>query len=103
MIAQASAEMNASYAGESEKAKGELVSGNYFETLGVRPWRGRLFSQADDQNPGAHPVAVLSYDYWQRRFGGDPAIVGGKLILNNRPMTVSGSRLPAFMGLTSPR
>ena len=62
IIAQAGAEMNASYAGESEKAKGELVSGNYFETLGVQPWRGRLFSSADDQIPGAHPVAVLSYE-----------------------------------------
>jgi putative ABC transport system permease protein len=98
MIAQAGAEMNASYAGESEKAKGELVSGNYFEMLGVRPWRGRLFSQADDQTPGGHPVAVLSYDYWQRRFGGDPGIVGGKLILNNRPMTVVGVTPPGFYG-----
>ena len=51
MIAQAGAEMNASYAGQSEKARGEVVTGNYFETLGVRPWRGRLFSQADDRNP----------------------------------------------------
>jgi len=84
MIAQAGVEMNASYAGESEKARGGLVTGNYFETLGVQPWRGRLFSQADDRIPGAHPVAVLSYEYWQRRFGGDRGIVGGKLILNNR-------------------
>jgi predicted permease len=97
-IAQAGVEMNASYAGESEKARGELVTGNYFETLGVQPWRGRLFSQADDRNPGAHPVAVLSYEYWQRRFGGDPGIVGGKLILNNRPMTVVGITPPGFYG-----
>jgi predicted permease len=98
MVAQASVEMNASYAGESEKARGELVTGNYFETLGVRPWRGRLFSQADDRIPGANPVAVLSYEYWQRRFGGDPGIVGGKLILNNRPMTVVGITPPSFYG-----
>ena len=98
MIAQASAEMNASYAGESEKARGELVSGNYFETLGVQPWLGRLFTQADDRNPGGHPVAVLSYEYWQRRFGGDPGIVGGKLILNDRPMTVVGITPPGFYG-----
>ncbi len=98
MIAQAGVEMNASYAGESEKARGELVTGNYFETLGVQPWRGRLFSQADDRIPGAHPVAVLSYEYWQRRFGGDPGIVGGKLILNNRPMTVVGITPPGFYG-----
>ena len=64
----------------------------------MRPWRGRLFSQADDRIPGAHPVAVLSYEYWQRRFGGDPGIVGGKLILNNRPMTVIGITPPGFYG-----
>ncbi|MBA3543990.1 MAG: ABC transporter permease [Chthoniobacterales bacterium] len=98
MIAQAGAEMNAGYAGASDKAHGKLVTGNYFETLGVRPWLGRLFTQADDQIPGAHPVAVLSYEYWQRRFGGDPAMVGAKLILNNQPMTVVGITPPGFYG-----
>ena len=98
MLAQAGAEMNATFAGESEKARGELVSGNYFEVLGVRPWRGRLFSQADDEKPGAHPLAVLSYEYWQRRFGGDAQIVGRTLILNGRPMTVIGITPPGFYG-----
>ena len=98
IIAQAGAEMNAAYAGGSEKARGELVSGNYFKTLGVRPWLGRLFTQADDQKPGAHPVAVLSYQYWQRRFGGDPAVVGEKLILNNHPMIIVGITPPGFYG-----
>ena len=98
MIAQAGAEMNATFAGQSEKAKGELVTGNYFETLGVQPWRGRLFSQADDQKPGAHPVAVLSYEYWQRRFGGESQIVGSTLVLNGRPMTVIGITPPRFYG-----
>ena len=98
ILAQAGVEMNASYAGQSEKARGELVSGNYFETLGVQPWLGRLFTQADDKTPGAHPVAVLSYEYWQRRFGGDPAIVGSELILNNHPVTVIGVTPPGFYG-----
>ncbi len=98
MLAQAGAEMNATFAGKSEKAKGELVSGNYFETLGVQPWRGRLFSQADDRQPGAHPVAVLSYEYWQRRFGGDPGIVDKSLILNGRAMTIIGITPPGFYG-----
>ena len=98
LLAQAGAEMNATYNGQSEKARGELVSGNYFETLGVRPWRGRLFTQADDRILGAHPVVVLSYDYWQRRFAGDPGIVGRKLILNNHPMTVVGVTPPGFYG-----
>jgi predicted permease len=98
MVAQAGAEMNAAYNGESEKARGELVTGNYFQTLGVRPWLGRLFTPTDDRTPDAHPIAVLSYDYWQRRFGGDPAIVGRKLILNNHPMTVIGISPPGFYG-----
>lgn len=98
VLAQAGAEMNASYSGQSEKARGELVSGNYFETLGVQPWLGRLFTQADNKNPGAHPVAVLSYEYWQRRFGGDPTIVGGSLILNDHPTTVIGVTPPGFYG-----
>ncbi len=98
LLAQAGAEMNATYAGESEKARGELVSGNYFETLGVQPWLGRLFSSADDRTPGAHAVAVLSYDYWQHRFGGDAGVVGAKVILNDRPMTVIGVTPPNFYG-----
>lgn len=98
IFAQAGAEMNASYNGEGEKTRGELVSGNYFETLGVQPWLGRLFTQADDRVPDAHPVAVLSYDYWQRRFGGDRSIVGRKLTLNNHPMTVIGVSPPGFYG-----
>ena len=59
-----------------EPAVGELVSGSYFEVLGVKPHIGRLFSRDDDVNPGAHPLVVLSYRYWQRRFGGDPSIIG---------------------------
>ncbi|HMJ07057.1 MAG TPA: ABC transporter permease [Chthoniobacterales bacterium] len=98
ILAQASTELNASYAGQSEQAHGELVSGNYFETLGVQAWRGRLFTPADDRTPGAHPVAVLSYGYWQRRFGGDPAIIGGKLILNDHPVTIIGVTPPRFYG-----
>ena len=98
ILAQAGAELNATYEGESEKARGKLVSGNYFETLGVQPFLGRLFTPADDLQPGAHPVAVLSYDYWQRRFGGDPSIVGGKIILNDHPMTVIGVTPPGFYG-----
>ncbi len=98
ILAQAGAELNATYGEKSEKARGELVSGNYFETLGVQPWLGRLFTPADDRIPGAHPVAVLSYPYWQRRFGGDRSIVGGKLILNGHPVTVIGITPPGFYG-----
>jgi predicted permease len=89
---------NASYGGQSEHAGGELVSGNYFETLGVRPFLGRLIGPEDDRVPGAHPVAVLSYGYWQRRFGSDPSIVGKNIILNEHPIRVIGIAPPGFYG-----
>ena len=54
----------------------EIVSGSYFPVLGVRPALGRLIGEADDLQPNAHPVVVLSYDYWRTRLGADPSIVG---------------------------
>ena len=59
--------------GQAERVDGELVIGNYFDVLGVRRALGRLFTPDDDQTPGGHPLAVLAYDYWMRRFAGDPA------------------------------
>src|SRR5437773_4890012 len=75
-----------------------MVSGNYFGTLGVQPFLGRLIGPEDDRTPGAHPVAVLSYGYWQRRFGGDPAVVGKDIILNNHPIRVIGVTPSGFYG-----
>jgi predicted permease len=89
---------NASYGGQTERATGEMVSGNYFETLGVEPFLGRLIGPEDDRTPGAHPVAVLSYGYWQRRFGSDPAIVGKDTLLNNNPIRIIGIAPPGFYG-----
>ena len=89
---------NASYDGQSEHVGGELVSGNYFETLGVQPFLGRLIGPEDDLLPGGHPVAVLSYGYWQRKFGSDPAIVGKDIILDNHPIQVIGVSPPRFYG-----
>ncbi len=57
--------------GPAEQVDGELVSGNYFEVLGVQPHLGRLFTDLDER-ADVNRVAVLSYGYWQRRFGGDP-------------------------------
>ena len=91
-------DFNATYAGQSEQATGEMVSVNYFEVLGVRPWVGRLFTQEDDRVPGAHPVAILSYGYWQSRFGGDPFIIGKQILLDTKPMTVIGVTPPNFYG-----
>jgi len=81
---------------QPELANAELVSGNYFETLGVRPALGRLFVQSDDVVQGANPVAVLSFASWQRRFGSDPAILNQAVFINGRAFTVIGVVQPGF-------
>jgi putative ABC transport system permease protein len=85
--------------GQTERADGELVSGNYFEVLGVRPALGRVFSQEDDRAPGAHQVVVLSHAYWTRRFSADPAILNKSLTVNGNPMTVIGVSREGFRGV----
>ena len=77
-------------------ARTELVSGNYFDVLGVRPAAGRLFVEGDDVNPNANPVVVLSYGYWQRRFGSDPSVVGQSVLINGHPFTILGVAAPNF-------
>ena len=84
--------------GEPEQVASQIVGGGYFEMLGVEPFHGRLFGPEDDVTPGAHPVAVLSYRFWQRRFGGDSAILGETLQLNRQPFTVIGIAPPGFEG-----
>lgn len=98
VIARSGVSFNASYGGQSEHASGEIVSGNYYDVLGVRPWVGRLLSPEDDRTPGAHPVVVLSYGYWKVRFAGDPSIVGKQILLDAQPMTVIGVSAPGFFG-----
>src|SRR5262247_148503 len=68
----------------------ETVSGNYFSMLGVEPKLGRLFRREEGEKPGADPIVVLSYDYWQRKFGGDPSVVGKAMNINGHPFTVVG-------------
>jgi predicted permease len=83
----------------TETVKGGLVSGNFFQVLKVTPWRGRLLTDADDQKPGGHPVAVLGYGLWKRTFGSDPGIVNRKIVLNKHPYTVIGVAPPQFYGI----
>ncbi len=86
--------------GGTERADSELVSGNYFQALGVRPALGRVFSpEADDRIYKGHPSVVLSYRYWVSRFAGDPKIVGQKILVNQYPMEVVGVAPPGFTGL----
>ena len=83
--------------GQADIASGQAVSGNYFAGLGVQPAVGRLFTDEDDK-AGAGPIAVLSHRYWQKRFGGDAAIVGKQINLNNVPFTVVGVSAQGFDG-----
>ncbi len=76
---------------------GRLVSGNYFDVLGVAARIGRTFTASDDRTGGA-PVVVISYDYWARRYGRDPKAVGSQLRLNSSPFTVVGVTRPGFFG-----
>ena len=85
--------------GQSERVNGNLVTGNYFDVLGVRPAIGRLFTAVDDRTPGAHAVVVLSYGYWQRRFGADPSVLDQTLTLNGHAMTIVGVSGRGFGGI----
>jgi predicted permease len=83
----------------NDRVWGQLVSGNYFEMVGLRPETGRLLTPDDDRKPKGHPVVVISDRLWNRRFGGDPAIVGRTVLLNTQPYTVIGVTPPGFRGL----
>jgi predicted permease len=86
--------------GDAQRVYGALVSGNYFETLQVRPEIGRLIGRADDGTPGSRAVAVLSHDLWLRRFGSDPQVVGRPVTINGYSFTVLGVAPRGFQGTT---
>src|SRR6185312_15143384 len=86
-------------AGASEGMFSELVTGNYFSTLGLKPVTGRFFSPDEGTAPGAHPVAVMNYGTWQSRFGGAVDIVGKTLRLNHVDFTVIGVAPRHFIGV----
>jgi predicted permease len=73
-----------------ERVSGRAVSGNYFDVLGVKAALGRTFRADEDTAPGAHPVAVIGDGLWRRRFGGDPGVVGRRVLLNGHPFTILG-------------
>ena len=83
----------------TEQVPGELVSGNFFTELGVRPAAGRLITPNDDRVPGGHPVAALSFAYWRSRFGGDPSVVGRTIRVNGHPVEIIGIVAPEFRGV----
>jgi len=83
---------------EMEKAYLQYVSGWMFESFGLRPAAGRLFTESDDLKPGSHPYAVISYDYWKRRFAQDPAVVGRTFRMGDRLYEIVGGGPCAFHG-----
>src|SRR6266478_6256808 len=85
--------------GQTDRGSGELVTGNYFEVLGVRSALGRVLSPADDDVQGAHPVLVLSHAYWTRHFGGDAGVLNQTILVNNTEMTIVGVAQPGFSGI----
>jgi predicted permease len=96
LIATAVGNAGVSWHNSAEAVSAEMVSGNYFDVLGVRPAVGRLFAKSDETAAGANPVTVLSFDYWKRRFNEDPTIVGQTIALNGTPFTVIGVLAPGF-------
>ena len=95
------APMSISHNGANERVWGYLVSENYFDMLGVRPVLGRSFLPEEGSAPNAHPVAVLSYGCWQRRFASDPAIAGRAILINGHSFTAVGVAPPNFTGTES--
>jgi macrolide transport system ATP-binding/permease protein len=76
----------------------QMVSANFFDMLGASPALGRSFSPDEDKTPGSHPVVMLNYNFWQRRFGGDAGLIGRTITLNNLPYTVIGIAPRDFIG-----
>jgi predicted permease len=86
-------------ANQVEQIWGELVSGNYFDVIGVPAYRGRTFLPEEDAVPNRNPVVVISHSLWQRRFNSDPALVGQAITLNGQSFTVIGVAPPPYTGM----
>lgn len=95
--------IHATVGAEPERTTATLVTGTYFDVLGLQPARGRLLGPADDVTVGGHPVVVLAHDYWQTRFGGVEDIVGRSVRVNDTAMTVIGVAPEGFRGLDTDR
>ncbi len=85
--------------GHAEKVYAQWVSGEAFAILGVKPALGRVLASTDDINPGRHPVAVLSYDFWTRRFGRNPDVLGRRVTIREKPLLIVGVAANGFTGV----
>lgn len=95
LIAECGDTVGVTWNNHAESVPAELVSGNYFETLGVSPAVGRLFGAGDETAPGANPVAVLNFDYWKSHLAEAP-VVGKTMLVNGTPFTITGVAAPGF-------
>jgi putative ABC transport system permease protein len=98
LIAAAPASAGVSWNNHAEQVPLEMVSGNYFQTLGVKPALGRLLLPSDETVENANPVAVLSFDYWKGHLAEAP-VMGKTLLLNGHPFTVAGVAAPGFRSM----
>src|SRR6266404_3238245 len=98
LMAYRFAPMSISHENRNERVWGYLVSGNYFDTLGVQPFLGRYFLPEEDKTPGSHPVAVITYACWQKRFASAPNVIGQPLRINGQVFTVVGVTPDGFRG-----
>ena len=103
LMARASFPATLAYHGEAVRATAEVVTGNFFELLGVRPALGRLLIPSDDGVPGRDPAIVLSYSYWSTHLGADRHILNNRMLMNNQPVLVVGVAPRGFRGLLSGR
>src|SRR5258708_29628837 len=99
VLCRAEIQVNLTAGGDPRPVAAEIVSGSYFPVLGVGPALGRIIEPADDAAPGAGPVVVLSYAFWQAQFGGAADIVGRKVLIGHHPMTVVGVAAAGFRGV----
>jgi len=86
--------------GDNRRVSGYVVTGNYFDVLGVKAALGRTFAPEEDRTKLTHPVILISHGCWQRRFGGDPGVVGREVILNNHKFKIIGVVPQGFRGMT---
>ncbi|HZC43304.1 MAG TPA: ABC transporter permease, partial [Acidobacteriaceae bacterium] len=96
VLAASQATVGLQWHNQPEAVSAELVSGNYFDALGVQPALGRLLLRSDNQVKNGSPVAVLSFGYWQQRFGADPRVLGQTVGINGHPFTIVGVVAPGF-------
>jgi predicted permease len=101
MLCVYSIPLSVSFEGRNERTAGEVVSGTYFPLLGIRPALGRLFTPEEDRKASGAPLAVIDFNYWQTRFGGDASVIGKRILVNDHALTIVGVAEKRFEGMQS--